>query len=109
MAAPPEGCRGRRLCRKGVNQGGWIGPERPLPPRRPRKLTITKGLRTTHEDQVTDHLGPDLQAQDLDPAAAVARLARDPGRAIASPSTGTWRFTAAMLYQFRASTVLDSG
>ena len=36
----------------------------PLPPRRPRKLTITKGLRTTQRrSRSPDHLGPTYQAQ----------------------------------------------
>jgi endonuclease VIII len=46
------------------------------------QLGITEVLRTAREDQVTGHLGPDLLGPDWDPAAAVARLARDPGRPI---------------------------
>jgi endonuclease VIII len=46
------------------------------------QLGITEVLRTAREDQVTGHLGPDLLGPDWDPAAAVARLARDPDRAI---------------------------
>jgi endonuclease VIII len=46
------------------------------------QLGITEVLRTTDEDRVTGHLGPDLLGPDWDPAAAVRRLAGDPGRAI---------------------------
>jgi endonuclease VIII len=46
------------------------------------QLGITEVLRTAREDQVIGHLGPDLLGPDWDPAAAVARLARDPDRAI---------------------------
>jgi endonuclease VIII len=46
------------------------------------QLGITEVLRTAREDQVVGHLGPDLLGPDWDPAAAVARLARDPDRAI---------------------------
>ena len=46
------------------------------------QLGITEVLPTAREDQVTGHLGPDLLGQDWDPAAAVARLARDPDRPI---------------------------
>ena len=45
-------------------------------------LGITEVLPTAREDQVTGHLGPDLLGQDWDPAAAVARLVRDPDRPI---------------------------
>jgi endonuclease-8 len=45
-------------------------------------LGITEVLPTARENQVTGHLGPDLLGQDWDPAAAVARLARDPDRPI---------------------------
>lgn len=45
-------------------------------------LGITEVLRTAREDQVVGHLGPDLLGPDWDPAAAVARLARAPGRAV---------------------------
>ena len=45
-------------------------------------LGVTEVLPTAREDQVTGHLGPDLLGQDWDPAAAVARLARDPGRPV---------------------------
>ena len=45
-------------------------------------LGITEVLPTGREDQVTGHLGPDLLGEDWDPAAAVARLAREPGRPI---------------------------
>jgi endonuclease VIII len=46
------------------------------------QLGITEVLRTTREDQVIGHLGPDLLGTDWDPAAAVARLARTPDRPI---------------------------
>jgi endonuclease VIII len=46
------------------------------------QLGITEVLRTTREDQVIGHLGPDLLGPDWDPAAAVARLARTPDRPI---------------------------
>jgi endonuclease-8 len=46
------------------------------------QLGITEVLPTAREDQVTGHLGPDLLGPDWDPAAAVARLARDPDRPI---------------------------
>jgi endonuclease-8 len=45
-------------------------------------LGITEVLRTAREDQVTGHLGPDLLGPDWDPAAAVARLNRAPGRPV---------------------------
>jgi endonuclease VIII len=45
-------------------------------------LGITEVLATAREEQVTGHLGPDLLGQDWDPAAAVARLARDQHRPI---------------------------
>jgi endonuclease-8 len=45
-------------------------------------LGITEVLPTGREDQVIGHLGPDLLGEDWDPAAAVARLAREPGRPI---------------------------
>jgi formamidopyrimidine-DNA glycosylase len=45
-------------------------------------LGITEVLPTAREDQVTGHLGPDLLGPDWDPAAAVARLARNPDRPI---------------------------
>jgi endonuclease-8 len=46
------------------------------------QLGITEVLPTAREDQVTGHLGPDLLGPDWDPDAAVARLARAPGRPI---------------------------
>ena len=46
------------------------------------QLGITEVLPTAREDQVTGHLGPDLLGPDWDPAAAVARLARDQDRPI---------------------------
>ena len=46
------------------------------------QLGITEVLPTAREDQVTGHLGPDLLGPDWDPAAAVARLARDPDRPV---------------------------
>jgi endonuclease VIII len=46
------------------------------------QLGTTEVLRTAHEDQVTGHLGPDLLGPDWDPAAAVRRLAGEPGRPI---------------------------
>jgi endonuclease VIII len=45
-------------------------------------LGVTEVLPTAKEDQVIGHLGPDLLGTDWDAAAAVARLARDPDRAI---------------------------
>ena len=45
-------------------------------------LGITEVLPTGREEQVIGHLGPDLLGEDWDPAAAVARLAREPGRPI---------------------------
>lgn len=46
------------------------------------QLGIAEVLRTAREDQVTGHLGPDLLGPDWDPAEAVRRLAKDPGRPI---------------------------
>lgn len=46
------------------------------------QLGITEVLRTTHEDRVVGHLGPDLLGTDWDPAAAVARLSRNPDRPV---------------------------
>jgi endonuclease-8 len=46
------------------------------------QLGITEVLPSSREDQVIGHLGPDLLGPDWDAAAAVARLARDPGRPI---------------------------
>jgi endonuclease VIII len=46
------------------------------------QLGITEVLRTSGENQVTGHLGPDLLGPDWDPAAAVARLAAAPDRPI---------------------------
>ena len=46
------------------------------------QLGITEVLRTSREDQVTGHLGPDLLGPDWDQAAAVARLSRDRDRPI---------------------------
>jgi endonuclease-8 len=68
-------------------------------------LGITEVLPTTREDQVTGHLGPDLLGPDWDPAAAVARLARDPDRPVGEAlldqrnlaGIGTW-FCAEMLF-----------
>ena len=45
-------------------------------------LGITEVLRTAREDQIVGHLGPDLLGPDWDPAAAVARLGRAPGRPV---------------------------
>jgi endonuclease-8 len=45
-------------------------------------LGITEVLPTAREEQVTGHLGPDLLGPDWDPAAAVARLGREPDRPI---------------------------
>ena len=68
-------------------------------------LGVTEVLPTAREDQVTGHLGPDLLGQDWDPAAAVARLARDPGRPVGEAlldqrnlaGIGTW-YLAEMLF-----------
>ena len=46
------------------------------------QLGITEVLPTAREDQVIGHLGPALLGPDWDAAAAVTRLARDPGRPI---------------------------
>ena len=46
------------------------------------QLGITEVLRTARDDQVTGHLGPDLLGPDWDPAEAVRRLTKDPGRPI---------------------------
>ena len=46
------------------------------------QLGITEVLRTSREDQVIGHLGPDLLGPDWDAAAAVERLDREPGRPI---------------------------
>ena len=46
------------------------------------QLGITEVLRTAREDQVTGHLGPDLLSPDWDPAEAVRRLTKVPGRPI---------------------------
>ena len=46
------------------------------------QLGITEVLPTSREDQVIGHLGPDLLGPDWDAAAAVARLAGDPGRPV---------------------------
>lgn len=46
------------------------------------QLGITEVLRTARENQVTGHLGPDLLGPDWDPAEAVRRLTKDPGRPI---------------------------
>jgi endonuclease VIII len=45
-------------------------------------LGITEVLPTEREEQVVGHLGPDPLGRDWDPAAAVTRLAADPGRPI---------------------------
>jgi endonuclease-8 len=45
-------------------------------------LGVTEVLPSAREDQVVGHLGPDLLGADWDAAAAVARLARDPGRPV---------------------------
>lgn len=68
-------------------------------------LGITEVLPTAKEDQVVGHLGPDLLGPDWDPSAAVARLARDPGRPVGEAllnqknlaGIGTW-FAAEMLF-----------
>ena len=44
------------------------------------QLGITEVVPTAREDEIVGHLGPDLLGPDWDPAAAVGRLARDPGR-----------------------------
>jgi endonuclease VIII len=46
------------------------------------QLGVVELLRTSHEDQVTGHLGPDLLGPDWDCAEAVRRLAAEPGRPI---------------------------
>jgi len=68
-------------------------------------LGITEVLPTAREDQVIGHLGPDLLGPDWDPAAAVARISRDPDRPIGEAlldqrslaGIGTW-FLAEMLF-----------
>src|SRR3954452_1528781 len=45
-------------------------------------LGIVELIRTSREDTVVGHLGPDLLGPDWDPAEAVRRLLEDPGRAI---------------------------
>ncbi|WP_328395704.1 DNA glycosylase [Streptomyces sp. NBC_00390] len=44
------------------------------------RLPVLELLRTTDEDQVVGHLGPDLLGPDWDPATAVANLLADPAR-----------------------------
>jgi endonuclease-8 len=46
------------------------------------QLGITEVLKTSREEQVIGHLGPDLLGPDWDPAAAVERLVRSPGRPV---------------------------
>jgi len=46
------------------------------------QLGITEVLKTSREEQVIGHLGPDLLGPDWDAAAAVERLDREPGRPI---------------------------
>ena len=46
------------------------------------QLGVVELLRTSHEDQVTGHLGPDLLGPDWDCAEAVRRLAARPDRPI---------------------------
>jgi endonuclease-8 len=68
-------------------------------------LGTTEVLPTAREDDATGHLGPDLLGPDWDPAAAVARLARDPDRPVGEAlldqrnlaGIGTW-FLAEMLF-----------
>jgi endonuclease-8 len=68
-------------------------------------LGITEVLPTAREDQVTGHLGPDLLGPAWDPAAAAARLAREPGRPVGEAlldqrnlaGIGTW-YLAEMLF-----------
>ena len=45
-------------------------------------LGVVELVRTSREDQVVGHLGPDLLGPGWDPAEAVRRLRADPGRAI---------------------------
>jgi endonuclease-8 len=46
------------------------------------QLGVVELLRTSEEQQVTGHLGPDLLGPDWDRAEAVRRLSADPGRPI---------------------------
>src|ERR1700683_4888313 len=46
------------------------------------QLGVVELIRTSEEQQVTGHLGPDLLGPDWDRAEAVRRLAADPGRPI---------------------------
>lgn len=46
------------------------------------QLGVVELLRTSEEEQVTGHLGPDLLGPDWDQAEAVRRLSADPGRPI---------------------------
>ena len=46
------------------------------------QLGITEVLKTSREEQVIGHLGPDLLGPDWNPAAAVERLVRSPGRPV---------------------------
>jgi endonuclease VIII len=69
------------------------------------QLGIPEVLPTAKEDQVVGHLGPDLLGSDWDAGAAVARLAREPGRPVGEAlldqrnlaGIGTW-FLAEMLF-----------
>ncbi|PJF02077.1 DNA glycosylase [Streptomyces carminius] len=47
------------------------------------RLPVLELLRTTEEDRVVGHLGPDLLGPDWDPAEALRRLLSDPGRPLA--------------------------
>ena len=46
------------------------------------QLGITEVLRTSREEEIVGHLGPDLLGDDWDPAEAVRRLRRAPARPI---------------------------
>jgi len=46
------------------------------------RLPVLEVLRTTEEDTVVGHLGPDLLGPDWDPDRALANLLADPGRAL---------------------------
>ncbi|MBA8795175.1 formamidopyrimidine-DNA glycosylase [Friedmanniella endophytica] len=80
--------------------GGWtiVGPGKQLPRRMEPDVRVVLGVegrtayglslpvtdlvRTTEEDQVVGHLGPDPLRRDWDPAAAVARIGADPERPV---------------------------